>query len=852
MPPELPSLKNVVARRVASIRTNRLNALTPKPKNPNIHRRFFRSVIMESRCRTSRIPARWTRLLLAWCCAGTALSGLANQAALSVSSTASRFGQIPLMFEPAATSEHGASTYLARGPGYQVALAPDRLQILLRSTDSLPARHVVNGPAEPGTPSPLPPRRRGFGMELVGGDPKAAAVTEMELPTRVNYFLGADPNAWQTGITTHGRVRYAGVYPGIDLVYYGNQRRLEHDFVIAPGMDPARIRWRFTGIDRLEPQPDGALWVMVDSATFCFEPPQAYQSADDQRQPVPVAYRIEPGPEIGFAVGWYDPTRPLVIDPVLAYSTYLGGLGYEQASGVAVNASGEVYVVGETSSTNFPVANALWPTNGGGYAGSQNPYGNEAFVAKLSAEGTNLLFATYLGGNGLDVAVAIALDNSGNPVITGLTASTNFPITPDALQSVLAGEPNLSFYYNDIFATRLSANGDALLYSTFIGGTNDDLGLAIAIDSANALYLAGHTESRDFPVRNSPYEFQGDTDAFVLKFTPGDADLTYSMVLGGNDFDFAQSLAVDSLGHAYVAGNTGSSAFPVTNAFQAEYRGGSYDAFVARVAPAGDRLLFSSYLGSSSQDEALGIALDPDANAYVTGFTQSSSFPVTNALYATKGSGKDAFVTKFNSSGQILYSTFLGGRSDDEGWAIAVDSTASVHVAGMTQSSDFPLTNQLQSAYQGNRDMFITKFRPDGQSLNYSTFLGGSRADEARALALDSSGNAYVVGYSSSTDFPVLAVSNPIQRFNGGGVADAFVVKIVPDLEVEVVQPSPGVLVFSWPASAIGYSLESSPDLLGTNAWSLVSGAVSVSNGLQMLTVTNLGAHEFFRLRRVN
>jgi hypothetical protein len=604
----------------------------------------------------------------------------------------------------------------------------------------------------------------------------------------------------------------------------------------------------------LEPQADGSLLVWVGSTALCFRRPQVYQTADGERQFVPAAYRIEKGSgnDVGFAVTRYDSTRPLVIDPVLAYSTFLGGLGYEQANGVAVNQLGQVYVVGETSSTNFPVANALWPTNGGGYDGTQNPYGNEAFVAKLGADGTNLLFATYLGGNGLDVAVAVALDSAGNPFITGLTGSTNFPTTPTALQSGLAGEVNLDFYPNDIFAARLSANGDALLYSTFIGGTNDDLGLAIAVDNANAVYIAGNTESRDFPVRNSPYAFHGETDAFVLKFTPGNPDLTYSMILGGSDFDFAQSLAVDGLGHAYVAGNTASSTFPVTNAFQAEYRGGDYDGFVAKLAPEGNALLFSTFFGGGGQDEALGLALDAVANADFSGYTGSGTFPVTNALYATKASGRDAFVTKFDALGQIQYSSFLGGKSDDEGWAVAVDDTASVHVVGMTQSSDFPLTNGLQSVYQGNRDLFITKFRPDGQGLSYSTFLGGTRADEARALALDSAGNAYVVGYTSSTNFPVAPLVNAAQRANGGGAADAFVLKIIPELVLSVSQPSTGVVVFSWPAGVTGYALESSSNLDNTNAWSIVSGTGSTSSGLQTVTVTNLIDREFYRLRRIN
>jgi len=324
------------------------------------------------------------------------------------------------------------------------------------------------------------------------------------------------------------------------------------------------------------------------------------------------------------------------------------------------------------------------------------------------------------------------------------------------------------------------------------------------------------------------------------------------MILGGTDFDFAQSLAVDAFGHAYVAGDAGSFGFPVTNAFQATFRDGNYDAFVAKLTPAGDALLFSTFLGSTGQDEGLGIALDADANVYVTGYTTSSSFPVTNALYATKAAGRDAFLAKFNTVGQLQYATFLGGRSDDEGWAIAVDAAGSPHVAGMTQSSDFPLTNGLQSVYQGSRDLFVTKFQPDGQGLIYSTFLGGTRGDEARALALDPAGAAYVVGFTASTNFPVMPAANPIQRTYGGGVADALVLKIIAEVRLTVTQPSAGVIAFSWPVALADYALESTANLSDTNSWAGVDGGSSVSNGLRSVTVTNLIAHEFYRLRQTH
>jgi hypothetical protein len=762
-----------------------------------------------------------------------------------------RFGQVPLIFEPADDLEAGASVFVSRGPGYHVRLSPARLELMVQVAEApgLAERHYG------ATRSKFVSRghaRLVIGMELVGGDPRAEVRAEEELPTRVSYFIGNNPDAWRTGLPTHARVRYLGVYPGIDLVYYGNQRQLEHDFVVAPGANPSQIRWRFEGTDHLEVQPDGSLVVSVGAASLCFRPPQVYQMSLGEPQSVPAAYRLEDAAEVGFAVAPYDPLRTLIIDPVLVYSTFLGGLGYEQASGVAVDQFGQAYVVGETSSTNFPVVNAQWPTNNGGYAGIQNPYGNEAFVAKFSAEGTHLLFATYLGGNGADAAIAVVLDADGNPFITGLTGSTNFPVTAGALQSQLAGGPELGFYPNDIFVTKLSADGASLLYSTFIGGTNDDLGLAIALDEAGAVYVAGHTESRNFPVRNNTSTFGGQADAFTLKFTPGDADLTYSMVLGGSGYDFAQGLAVDALGHAYVVGDTGSSGFPVTNAIQSRFMGGNYDAFVAKLSPPGHALVFSTYLGGSGQDEGLGIALDADANAFVTGYTRSSAFPVTNALYGTKAASRDAFVAKFDATGQLQYSSFLGGRSDDEGWAIAVDADGSAHVVGMTQSSDFPVTNALQTVYQGGRDLFITKFRPDGQGLIYSTFLGGSRGDEARSLALDADGSAYVVGFTASTNFPVLPAANPIQRIYGGGIADAIVLKILPNVELTASQPAVGVIALSWPAGLTNYVLESTADLGETNIWTNVGGGSSVVNGTQSVIVTNPVGHEFYRLRRVD
>jgi hypothetical protein len=436
------------------------------------------------------------------------------------------------------------------------------------------------------------------------------------------------------------------------------------------------------------------------------------------------------------------------------------------------------------------------------------------------------------------------------PVLTGLTGSTNFPVTPNALQLQMASEEDLGLYPSDVFVARLSANGDALLYSTFIGGESEDQGLAIAMDETGDVYVAGYTDSEDFPVRNNATVFSDDADAFVLKFRPGETNLSYSMLLGGNGFDFAQSLAVDHFGHAHVVGGTGSSGFPVTNAFQSTYRGGNYDVFLSKVTPEGDGLVFSTFLGDSGQEEGLGIALDSEGSAFLTGYTSSSRFPVTNALDSVKASGRDVFVAKFNPLGQLLYSTFLGGRADDEGWAIALDAAGSVFVAGMTESSDFPSTNALQSVYQGSTDLFIAQLSPSGQSLAFSTFLGGPRTDEARALALDEAGSVYVVGFTASTNFPVAPVLNPMQRVYGGGISDAFVLKVLPSVVLKVSVAGAGTVVLSWSAGLTGYVLESAPALGDSVEWTAVGGEPVVLDGLQFVTVTDLSGQLYYRLRQ--
>ena len=507
------------------------------------------------------------------------------------------------------------------------------------------------------SPSPQPPAPAVLRLKLLGANPEAKASGLEELPGKSNYFLGNDPKKWRTNVPNYARVKYENVYPGVDLVYYGNQRQLEYDFVVAPGADPKAITLEIeTGNPKLEigkskiesgqaqiPNPkskidaNGDLVITTDDGEVRFHKPVVYQFAPNPESRTPSSEKqfldgryvlrarssanpkskIEnPKYEIGFEVASYDPTRPLVIDPTLSYSTYLGGSGTDKARFVAVDGSGNAYLIGDTTSTDFPVyplTNPLQPTSGGA---------TDIFVTKLNALGTALVYSTYLGGSGDDTANdyggGIAVDSAGNAYITGRTNSTDFPITVGAIgpfQRILGGG-------SDAFVAKLDPTGSALVYSTYLGGSYEDFGGGIAIDSSGNAYVTGQTQSSsDFPLLN-PLQgsLGGPSDAFVASLNATGSALNYSTYLGGSDIDYGFGIAVDSSGNAYVTGRTFSSDFPTANPFQAT-AGGSGDAFVAEVAAGGTSLLYSSYLGGSDLDGGVGIAVDTSDNAYVAGWT---------------------------------------------------------------------------------------------------------------------------------------------------------------------------------------------------------------------------------------
>lgn len=511
--------------------------------------------------------------------------------------------------------------------------------------------------------------------------------------------------------------------------------------------------------------------------------PLVYQEVEGVRQQIPGGYVLKGGRQVGFQVAAYDARRPLTIDPVLTYSTYLGGEGREAGWDIAVDAAGNTYVTGFTDSADFPTQPL-----------QQAPGGGDAFVTKLNTNAAgeaSLVYSTYLGGTGYDNGLAIAVDDFGNAYVTGGTGSSDFPTTLDAFQSALAGGTG------DAFVTMLNENGNVLLYSTYLGGSGFDGGRGIDVDSLGNIYVTGDTSSTDFPTTTNALQatYKG-ADAFVTKLHPGDSTLAYSTYLGGIGNDQAMGIAVDSAGNAYVTGLTMSADFPTKNAFQPALAG-STDAFVTKLdtnATGEASLVYSTYLGGTTNDPefAQDIAVDSDGNAYVAGRTVSSDFPTTpGAFQTTFGGSSDAFVTKLNASGSALvYSTYLGGPGTAKATGIAIDSAGSAYITGFA-SRKFPGTSPGTFGGGGPSavDAFVTKFNPAGSTLVYSIYLGGKGVDLGNSIAVDSEGNAYVTGRTGSTDFPTANAFQPALR----GSTDAFVTKVsIPSAgEVTVTSISP-------------------------------------------------------------
>ncbi len=594
-------------------------------------------------------------------------------------------------------------------------------------------------------------------------------------PGRVSYFMGNDPTHWHSGLVTYAGITYQGLYPGVDLAYTSQDARLKGSYTIAPGADPLRIRWRYDGATRVQVDAAGNLIIALGSSpavTVTEQAPIAWQDRAGQRTTVRVGYRLLDDGSIGFTLGPYDPTRALTVDPYLVFATFLGGSGGDGAEDIAVDPAGNVYVTGYTISSDFPVKDPEEPFKGRG----------TAFVAKFTTDGTPV-YATYLGGsvggspdcNRADcLGYGIAVDAAGNAYVAGFTMATDFPTTAGAYQRINRGG-------EDSVVTKLSPDGATLLYSTYVGSSVSEYYARIAVDNAGAVYITGETGTRDYPLVN-PLQRQG--NLFVTKLNTDGSALVYSTYLGGTDRQYSPYIAVDGNGQAYVTGTTASTDFPTAHAYQRALGGGSgdTDAFVVQLNPQGSALGWATYLGGSGPDHALGIALDGEGNVYVTGGTQSANFPLAGPLQASYGGGVDqydgdAFVTKLNPQGSALvYSTYIGGSRGDSGSGIAVDRAGNTYISGMSNSSDFPTKDPLVRNVAGGVLGFLLKLNATGSDLIYSTFYGGPGREAGARVAVDGAGNGYVAGVSWS-DRILMQPANPPFQAENHGPTDALILK---------------------------------------------------------------------------
>ena len=687
------------------------------------------------------------------------------------------YGKLPLYFEANRGQSDPEVKFLGRGPQGTFFLTATEMRLVLTRPQS-PTRGGFSR-RESALPEPTTATVVGMTFANASTTPRVSGLEE--LPGKVNYFIGNDPAAWRTNVSIYAKVRYDDVYPGIDVVYYGNQRQLEYDIIVRPGADPSRIVLDFQGADRLELDGRGDLVLHTGAGPITQRKPVVYQDIGGVRREVQGGYRLANG-RVSFQLAAYVASRPLIIDPVLSYSTYLGGSGTDWGRGITVDSAGNAYVTGSTGSPDFPTtAGAFQTTNS-----------SAAFVTKLDATGSSLVYSTYLGGRTLGSAGggAIAVDAAGNAYLTGSTFFRDFPITPGAIQTT----------FGNAFVAKLDSTGSALVYSTFLGSITSlqggrVFGSGIVVDAAGNAYVTGEAGAFGFPTTAGAFQttrVSGASPAFVTKLNPSGTALVYSTFLGGGRDQTGTAIAVDAAGNAYVAGETSANNFPTTaGAFQTTFGTSIAKAFVTKLNPTGSALVYSTYLGGTLFDSGLGIAVDTGGNAYVTGRTQSPDFPTTpGAFQTTFRSGPlgrfDAFVTKIDPTGSTLvYSTYLAGAGDDAGVTIAVDARGNAYVTGYTASIDFPTTTgAIQITSGGDYDAFVAALNPTGSApLLYSTYLGGSDFDVSAGLALDAAGNAYVTGNTESTNFPTTAGAFQTV-FGGRGIGiggirgDAFVVKI--------------------------------------------------------------------------
>ncbi len=724
-------------------------------------------------------------------------------------------GKLPLWFQAGPEASSGQAQFVTRGANYQFLLSPTEVRIALAKTGVEPAEVRMN---------------------FAGANPGAQMSGSDELPGKVNYLIGNDPARWHTGVATFARLRVEQLYSGISLVYYGDQRQLEYDFVITPGTDPGVIKIHFNGVEKISIGNRGELLLAVGGGEIQQPAPVIYQRVPEGRKIVRGGYRLLDQHTVAFRVGPYDHNLPLVIDPVLYFSTYFGGNSSDTAWSMALDTNGFIYVAGQTLSNHKSSTSTAPFSTPGAFqtnfmGGSQV---GDAFVAKFDSQGSNLIYLTYLGGSVEDAAYGIAVDGNGDAYVAGATDSANFPVR-NAIYTNISGTliPHLGVYPADAFVAKIDPSGSNLLYSTYLGGESADAAYAIALDSSNNAYVTGFTYSTNFPTTLNalqknlacPNTFSLNANAFVTEIGASGNSLVYSSYLGGTNFDTGRGITIDSSNYVYVTGFTSSTNFPTTNAVQQQFVSvilttnaaptnvvfitnvfngyllngtniltAPSDGFVAKFTPSCTGFVYSTFLGGVNSDVPYHIAVDALDNAYVTGWTVSTNFPntVTNVAGLYNGLANNtgvaaplitnAFLTQIMWSGTnaaIGWSTAFGGTNSgmDIGFGVTVDPSGNVFVVGASSTTNFPAVNTpglLHTTNSGSSDAFVIGFYTNCSAILYSGYLGGSGNDYGYGIAEDAQTNVYLTGQTLSANFPTFFASQPSLN----GTSDAFLAKI--------------------------------------------------------------------------
>ena len=645
---------------------------------------------------------------------------------------------------------------------------------------------------------------------------------------KTNYFFGQEKETWLNSIPLYKKVSYQSVYPGIDLLYYGNNGELEYDFIVAPDIDYRIIKLKFEGAEKLELNETGDLLLHTKQGTIVQKAPFVYQENNYRKQIIESQYLLADNNQVSFQIADYDKTRPLIIDPVLTYASYLGDTNNEEGNDIAIDGDGNSYIVGSTTSVDFPLNKPFQNQYGGGES--------DLFVSKFNADNTHI-FTTYLGGSANDKGLSIAVDQTGYIYIAGETNSRDFPtILP--VQSTLSGNNNCNegkSDCNDAFIAKLSNDGSELIFSTYLGGDNKEIARSIAVDDDGNVYIAGVTTSYNFPVKNEIQStlkqqevseselrdkcgvnklIKNHGDAFISKLDTNNYSYIFSTYLGGTCVDAAFGIDLDNSKNIFVTGVTASPDFPVQIdadvcselniteeeclPFQEDFKFQT-DIFLLKLNPEGNKILYATYFGDSGAEIGLDVTIDNAGSAYITGYTDSPNLGHLNPFQGKHGGGRDAFIAKFSAEkGGLLYSSYLGGDKDDEGHGIAVNTENEIYIAGKTSSDDFPVNNPIRGIYGGKGDAFISKLcfpvEDENKSIDdpcklsdessnllrlvYSSYLGGSAKDSVKSISLTENINPeiFLVGKTKSTD---LTTVNPLTGFTiNQGKEDVFIAKL--------------------------------------------------------------------------